>query len=248
MVYTPFTRSTYVFKCICVSCGHFPRVTKSNRLIADMNQLAPWSSTLADEQARLMGQPRIPRFHEEACSPSAPLRSKFPLANEILDVVLHHVIRDNSKSYNDVLSFLLTCKGCNKPGFKQYLYRTVCFAPNPKSLAILKGIADDPARAKLVKAILYEDAAPTRLEAAAFERAGLSYRDHEFHRSCRYDRMMDPCLWSAWWDDNDLGWMDKFINLEEILYRPTRSMPYPTFRPKTQGGTCCLEDFPVTAR
>ena len=128
-----------------------------------MNHSAPWSTTLTDEEGRLKDQPCILRLHDEACSPSAPLRSQFPLPNEVLDVVLDHIICDNNESYNDVLSFLLTCKGCNEPGFKKYLYRTVCFAPNLKSIAILKGIANDPPRAKLVRAIVYKDAAPRRL-------------------------------------------------------------------------------------
>lgn len=207
----------------------------SNRLIADMNQLAPWLSTLADEEAHLRDQPHILRLHDEACSPAVPLRSQFPFPNEVLDVVLDHVICDNNKSYNDVLSFLLTCKGCNEPGFKKYLYRTVCFAPNPKSLSVLKEIADDPARARLVKSVVYKDAAPRRLEAAEFERVGPSHCDREFHRLCRHDLMTDPCLWSAWWDDNKLDWMDKFIDLEEICYRPTRSLlPVSVDRPLTK--------------
>ena len=189
-----------------------------------MNLLAPWSITLTDEEGRLNVQPHILRIHDEACSPSAPLRSQFPLPNEVLDVVLDNVVCDNNESYNDVLSFLLTCKGCNEPGFKKYLYRTVCFAPDLKSIAILKGIADDPARAKLVRAIVYKDAAPRRLEVAESERAGLSYRDREFHRPCQHNRMTDPYLWSTWLEDNSVGWMDKFINLETVCYRPTRSM------------------------
>jgi len=171
-----------------------------------------------------MDQPCRLRLHDENCSPATPLRSELPFPNELIDAVLEYVICDNNESSHDVISFLLTSKACNKLGFQKHLYRTVCFTPNPDSLAVLKGIADDPARAKLVKAVVYKEAAPRRLEVAEFERAGLSYRDREFHRPCQHEWMTDPCLWSTWLEDNSVGWMDKFINLETLCYRPTRSM------------------------
>jgi len=186
--------------------------------------MVPWPITPADSQTRVMNKPRHLRLHDENCSPVTPLRSKLPFPNELIDVILEYVICDNNESSHDVISFLLTSKACNKPGFQKHLYRTVCFAPNPDSLAVLKGIADDPARAKVVKAVVYKDAAPRRLEVAEFERAGLSYRDFEFQRPCQHNRMTDSCLWSTWLEDNSLGWMTKFINLETVCYRPTRSM------------------------
>jgi hypothetical protein len=100
----------------------------------------------------------------------------------------------------------------------------VYFAPNPKTLAKLKGIANDPVRAKLVKAMVYRDAAPRRLEVAEIERTGLSYRDRDFHRPCTHDWETSPCLWPSRWENHNGAWIDKLINLEEVYYRPSRSM------------------------
>jgi hypothetical protein len=199
-----------------------------------MDRFSPRSFTLGDEEARFRNQPRLLRVHDDDCSPSTPMRTQFPLPNELLEFLLGYIIYDYNESSRDVLSFLLTCRACDEPEFQRYLHRTVYFAPNPKTLAKLKEIASDPVLAKLVKTMVYKDAAPRRLEVAEMERIGLSYRDRDFHRPCTHDWETSPCLWPSWWEDHNWAWIDKLINLEEVCYRPSRSMhPVSVDRPLT---------------
>jgi hypothetical protein len=159
-----------------------------------MNQTSSRPTMLVDKHTWAMDQLRLLRLHDDKCLSSTPARIGFPLPNELLDIVLGHVIHDNTSSCHDIISFPLTCRACNRAEFRKCMYRTACFMPNPKSLAVLKDIAEDLARARLLKAVVYKDPAPRRVEAAAWEAADLSYRDHEFHRPCRHDRETDPCL------------------------------------------------------
>ncbi|CAG5142451.1 uncharacterized protein ALTATR162_LOCUS1154 [Alternaria atra] len=157
-----------------------------------MDRIFSEATSVVAEHASITGQPRLVRLHDDNCSSSTPVRSRFPIPNELLDIVLEHVIRNNTSSYRDILTFLLTCRACNTPEFQKYIYRTVCFAPNPKSIAVLKAIY--PVRANLVKALVYRDAAPQVLEVAERKFAGLSYHDPEFYRPCAHDRETNPCL------------------------------------------------------
>jgi hypothetical protein len=72
--------------------------------------------------------------------------------------------------------------------------------------------------------MVYKDVAPRRLEVTEMERTGLSYRDRDFDRPCTHHWETIPCLWTSWWEDHNWTWIDKLINLEEVCYRPSRSM------------------------
>jgi hypothetical protein len=122
----------------------------------------------------VMNRSHILQLHKPKQS-SSPFDNSFPLPNELLDIVLGHLVHDNIDSPHDILSFLVACRTCNRAEFQKYIYHTVCFIPSQEALEVPKSIAEHPERAKLVKALVYKDGVPIRLERSTLKAAGLSH-------------------------------------------------------------------------
>jgi hypothetical protein len=168
-------------------------------------------------------------------STASPTRSAFPLPNELLDLVLEHLVDDNLESPHDVLSFLLTCRACNRAEFQKFIYRTMCFEPSREGIAALQKIADNPDCACHVKALVYKDVAPKELDKDTLQAAGLSELECEFHDEWAREQHKDHHI--MFWLRN----LRTFPNLEHIQtlhYKPgfhaPSSVPQKTLKPLSQ--------------
>jgi hypothetical protein len=136
------------------------------------------------------------------------------LPNELIDIVLEYLVDDNLGSPDDVLSFLLTCRGCNRVEFQKFLYRTVCFEPSWKGMAALQKIAEDPDKAPLVKDLVFtgNDPQATLWGPRPIGKSISQWCDGYVPEMRRITSVVSP--WS------NITLLPKFPNIEVPHYRP----------------------------